>query len=281
MKLSIHYKALYRYEADVSLSPHIARIFPRADLLLKVNSSNFSSASSADVQLRRDLFDNVVAHCFFPKHIQDLPFALDLEIEVEERDPFRFLLDARALNIPCQYTEDEQAILSAFLKCGSDIALPAPLAPAAARPTIETLVGMNQWIHGNLAYERRDEGDPFVPQVTLERGSGSCRDFAALLAEALRQNGIAARLASGFVWEGDRAEEDKRSESAMHAWVEAYLPGAGWLGMDPTNGSLSDHHFITTAVGLRHADVSPVGGTYFGNQVVKSHLETSLEVRRA
>ena len=281
MKLSIRYEAIYRYESPASFSPHIARIFPRTDLFVKVDRTVFSTDKTADVQLRRDLFDNLIAFCFYPGILQELPFRLEIDVEVQERNPFHFLLDSRGLSIPCRYSDDERLVLGAFLEPQSTFSAPAPLAPAAARPTVETLVTMNAWIHQNLAYERRDEGDPFSPEETLRRGSGSCRDFAVLFADVLRQNGVAARLASGFVWEGDKDADDRRAESAMHAWVEACLPGAGWIGMDPTNGAFCDHHFVTTAVGLRHSDISPVGGTYYGKQFIGSKLETKLEITKA
>lgn len=280
MKLQIHYEADYLYDEPVSLSPHLARIFPRTDLFVNVESRIFSTTSDADVQYRRDVFDNLIAFCFYPETRRELPFRLDLIVTTEERNPFHFLLEPRGFQIPCDYTPDEKSVLAAFLTPSSAIALPAPLAPTVSRPTVETLVAMNSWIHANLAYERRDEGDPFPPHETLARGAGSCRDFAVLLAEALRLNGVAARLASGFVWEGDVAEKDRKAESALHAWVEACLPGAGWIGLDPTNGSFCDHHFLTTAVGLRHADIAPVHGTYFGKKKIESQLTTSLEIKK-
>lgn len=281
MNLSIRYEAIYRYGSPASFSPHIARIFPRTDLFVKVDRTDFSTDKTADVQLRRDLFDNLVAHCFYPEVLRELPFRLEVVVDVRERNAFHFLLDSRGLSIPCRYSDDERRILEAFLVPHTSFDAPDPLAPRPERPTVETLVAMNSWIHRNLAYERRDEGEPHSPGETLRRGSGSCRDFSILLADVLRRNGVAARLASGFVWEGDRDAEDRRAESALHAWVEAYLPGAGWIGMDPTNGAFTDHHFVTTAVGLRHADISPVAGTYFGNDVIPCAMETKLEITKA
>ncbi len=281
MRMSIRYEAEYSYAEPASLSPHLIRVFPRTDLFVKVSKTAFSTHDSGDVQWRRDLFDNLIAYCFYPEPVKDLPFVLELELEVRERNPFHFLLDSRGLHIPCDYTEDETRLLAAFLEPDSSVSLPAPLAPEAPRPTVETLVTFNRWIHENLEYERRDEGDPFPPEETLRRGRGSCRDFGPLLAEALRQNGVAARLASGFVWEGDKDPSERHAESSLHAWVEAYLPGAGWLGMDPTNGVLCDHHFVTTAVGLRHTDISPVAGTYYGKKTIPSTLVTRLEVQKA
>jgi transglutaminase-like putative cysteine protease len=100
-----------------------------------------------------------------------------------------------------------------------------------------------------------------------------------VLLAALRANGIAARLASGFLWEGDLDPGERHvAEGAMHAWVEAYLPGAGWVGIDPTNGVLCDHHAICTAAGLVAEDVSPVQGTYYSKSPVTSSLRASVKV---
>ena len=281
MRLAIRYEAGYAYEEPASLSPHLARIFPRTDLFVKVENTVFTTHESADVQWRRDLFDNLVAYCFFPDPVKELPFRLELDLEVRERNPFHFLLDSRGLQIPCDYSGHERNLLAPFLRHGDPFALPPPLAPDASRPTVETLVALTRWVHENLEYERRDDGEPFPPAVTLRRGKGSCRDFGPLFAEVLRLNGVAARLASGFVWEGDKAPGDRRAESALHAWVEAFLPGAGWIGLDPTNGVFCDHHFVTTAVGLNHSDISPVAGTYFGDHPIANELAAKLEVRKA
>lgn len=281
MILEIDYSATYAYEKPVSLSPHLARVLPRTDLFVKVEKRHFESHPTADVQFRRDLFDNLVASCFFPEVVSELPVRLSLVLEVAERNPFHFLLESRALQVPCAYTEAERTLLGPLLAPSDpSLALPFPLAPGAARPTVETLVTMNTWLHENIGYERREEGAAFPPSETLRRGSGACRDTALLFAEVLRRNGVAARLASGFVWEGDRDPSERRAESAMHAWLEAYLPGAGWIGLDPTNGVFCDHHFVTTAVGWTPDDVSPVAGTYFGRASIASTLTTSLEIRK-
>jgi len=280
MKLQIRYEAIYRYEAPASLSPHIVRVFPRTDLFVKIERVDFTTAPTGDVQFRRDLFDNLIAFCFYPELLGEMPFRLVLDVEVREKNPFHFLLESRAMRVPPRYSPEELAVLSAFVTPTGPLSLPEPLASGVSRPTVECLITLNSWIHGNLAYERREDGDPFEPAETLRRGAGSCRDFAVLLAEVLRHNGVAARLASGFVWEGDLPESDRRAESAMHAWVEAWLPGAGWIGMDPTNGVLCDHHFVTTAVGLRPPDISPVSGSYFGNQEIPHTLETQLAITK-
>jgi transglutaminase-like putative cysteine protease len=281
MKLAILYRATYNYEEKASLSPHLVRIFPRLDLSLKIERTKFSTHETADVQYRRDLYDNLIAYCFFPQAIQELSFDLDLEIEIAEKNPFHFLLDAHALHIPFVYTATEASVLSPFLVgAGQAGTLPASLKMSAKRPTIEALVTMNQWLFDNIEYERREEGDAYPADYTLKTQKGSCRDTSVLFLDVLRQNGIAARVVSGFVWEDEFPEEGAaRSVNAMHAWVEAYLPGAGWVGMDPTNGAFADHHFIPTAVGLQPPDIAPILGTYYGHKTIKSSLETSLQIQ--
>lgn len=281
MRLLIQYKTVYTYGKPVSLSPHLVRIFPRLDLFLNVQDSRFQTHPSGDVQWRRDFFDNHIACCFFPQEMEELSFQLDLAIIVRERNPFHFLLDSRGLQIPCDYSPQERSLLSAFLRQDTSFPLPAPLAPEGMRPTVETLVRLIRWIHENLEYERREEGNPLSPEETLRRGKGSCRDFGPLFAEVLRRNGVAARLASGFVWEGDKPVGARRAESSLHAWVEACLPGAGWIGLDPTNGVFCDHHFVTTAVGLAHEDIAPIAGTYYGGQAISSAMTATLEIRKA
>lgn len=280
MKLKIQKQSLYTYAEPVSFSPHHARIFPRVDLFVKVEKVVFTTAPGADVQYRQDLFDNQIAYCFYPKPGTKLPFNIELELDVREKNPFHFLLESTGFKIPPAYKPERADILAPYLRPEGGCKLPEPLAPTSPRPTVETLVNFNHWIFENIDYEARLHGKAYTPAETLKKGSGSCRDFAALLVEALRQNGVAARLASGFVWEGDKPEEDRRASSAMHLWVEACLPGAGWIGMDPTNGVLTDHHFVTTAVGRSHEDVAPISGVFYSSKPVENELTTELKVEK-
>ncbi len=276
MKLKITKETLYTYEDLVSLSPHTLRIYPRVDLHFKVDQFHLQSNSDAQIQYRRDLHDNLVAYCFYPNTSNRLGFRTTIELSVKEKNPFQFLLDSHGLKIPCHYKDEELAVLAPYITMAEKAKLPSPLAPTIPRPTVETLVNINSWIFENIAYERRESSHRHTAAEILKRGSGSCRDFSTLLAETLRQNGLATRLASGFVWEGDKPKEEKKASSSMHAWVETYLPGAGWIGMDPTNGVLCDHHFVTTAVGRTESDIAPVNGSYYSNKPVTSSLVTRL-----
>ena len=281
MKLAIRYSAIYQYEEPASFSPHLARIFPRPDVSLHPDRTLFTTHAGADVQYRRDLFDNLIARCFFPDKLDRLEFGLELDLSLKEKNPFHFLLDSHVLQLPFEYLPGEIRTLAPSLATdGEPCALPAELSrTASARPTVETLTAMNTWLHENIAYERRDEGDPYPPAETLRRQKASCRDSAVLFAAVLREHGVAARLASGFLWEDDSPDSPRHAENALHAWVEAYLPGAGWVGFDPTNGVLCDHHFLAAAVGLTPADIAPVAGHYYGKKNIPSTLETTLTIK--
>jgi len=283
MKVAVRYQANFQYEEPVGLSPHIFRIFPRRDMVVQVDRSEFHTHASADVQQRQDLFDNLVAACFYPGPLDRLEFHLTLDLTLTPRNPFHFLLDSHAMELPFHYQAREAEVLAPYLAPRAvGIAWPGALQPPTSpRPTVDTLVALNRWLHENVAYERREEGDPLPVEQTLRESKGSCRDFAVLMAEILRAHGVAARLASGFLWEDGLPHEERRADNALHAWVEGYLPGAGWVGMDPTNGVFCDHHFLPTAIGLSPSDIAPITGHYFGKKTIASTLETTLSIGEA
>lgn len=279
MKLRITYRARYEYEQPVSLSLHTVRIFPKKDLKLQYSSFSFRAPEGVDVQYRKDIFDNEVAILFFPELMREMVLEMDLIVDTEVKNPFHFLLDSRGLGIPPDYTAEERKILAGYLESVSDFGLPDPLISEERRPTVEALVTMNRWMNTEIEYERREEGGPRLPEETLRLRKGSCRDIALLMAEVLRRNGVAARLVSGFLWERTNVEQERVALGAMHAWVEAYLPGAGWIGLDPTNGVLSDHHCLPCAVGIRPEDVTPVLGSYYSKNRVASKLGVEVQVQ--
>ena len=261
MKIQILYQTQYSYSETVTFSTHLFRLFPKVDQNVRVHSLDFLTNLDALVNFRRDLFDNEIASCYYPGPSALLAASLKIELEVQPKNAFGFLLARHALEIPLTYTPEELRVLQPYLQTAAAPVLPFWKAPASAQPTTETLVALNDAIHNNLGYERRDEGRAFTPEETIRRGSGACRDFAVLLAEVLRGMGLAARLASGYLCEFGDA--DKVAEGALHAWVETHLPGAGWIGLDPTNGTFCDHHHLTAAVGLTAADISPMLGSYY------------------
>jgi transglutaminase-like putative cysteine protease len=275
MKLHIAYHTEYTYEQEVSFSPHFFRLFPRADYFLSVEKVSFRTNATAGVQYRRDIFDNEIARCFYPGKNLVLEAALDLDLDIRGRNAFDFLLERYAVDFPFQYKEEDRAVLAPFL-AGAKATLPFWTPPSTPCSTVTAMVELNEAIFANIKYERRDEGAARPGAETIALGCGSCRDFAVLMADVLRGYGVAVRLASGYLCEF--GEGEKRAEGALHAWVEAYLPGAGWLGMDPTNGILCNHNHITAAVGLTPGDITPVDGIYYGNTHVPSVMTAGLEM---
>ena len=276
MRVRIAYQTQYAYEEAVTFSTHLFRLFPKPDRSTRVRALDFQTNAGAVVSMRRDIFDNEVASCFYPGKTALLAASLSIELEIAERNAFDFLLASHALTLPFAYTPQEAYVLAPYCSAVPAIEVPFWKAPASPQPTLETLLALNSALHAELAYERRDEGAAYAPEETLRLGRGSCRDFAVLLAEVARGLGLAARLASGYLCEFGDAE--KVAEGALHAWTELYLPGAGWVGFDPTNGYLCNHHHLTAAVGLTPADISPVLGDYFADRRVPHSMTASLQV---
>ena len=158
----------------------------------------------------------------------------------------------------------------------SALGTPPPRRAAADR---RALVELNERLHECVGYERREEGPARPPAETLRLGRGACRDVALLLAALLRQAGLAARLTSGYLREAD--SESRRAEGSLHAWTEVYLPGAGWVGMDPTNGIFCNHNFIAAAVGIESADVTPIDGSYYQRRATDARDDEPAGARQS
>ncbi len=283
MHVRVLYTAKYSYEEPVSFSQHTVRLFPRQDQDLQVEAFNFRTNEGADAQYRRDVFDNAIINVFYPEKSQVLEFEIGMRLMVRPRNPFHFLLDPSALHFPFSYSDSKRKLLAPYMEPPSegllqDLPFWQPPTSDKPAPTVETLVGLNRAISRHVGYERREHGSPREPQETLELGSGACRDLAVLFAAVVRSHGLACRLASGYLCEFDVDASERRAEAALHAWCEVYLPGAGWVGFDPTHGVLCDHNFICTAVGATPPDVAPISGHFFSDHSVASHLETSVEL---
>ncbi len=289
LRLRIDHRTRYEYDRPVSLSPHFVRLFARTEPGRIVQKISLATNAKAILQYRRDLFDNVFARCYYPDHEAELFFNYAVEIELHEQNPFDFLLDYDAANYPFKYKPSDAARLAPYLTFseadhfGTDPAnrlLPLPFwsAPTASVSTVSLLSDLIDTLHNNLGYERRDEGAAHAPAETLRRGQGACRDIAVLLAAILRELGLAARLVSGYLCEFGQNAKDRRADGSMHMWTEVYLPGAGWTGLDATNGVYCDENFIATAVGLTTAEITPIAGRYFSNEVIESKMTASIEL---
>ena len=280
MKLGLRYQTTYRYEEQVGFSPHEVRLFPRSDRFGRVRRLDFTTLPKATIRYSRDVFENTVASCYFPERSKELTFRLAINLDLDEKDPFHFILEPKAVEMPFEYDERTRELLAAYrtMQVKQLLKVPGwePPTPRKRRGTVETLVDLNKRLHECIGYERREEGPALSPAETLRRGRGACRDVSVLLAEILRQMGLAARLTSGYLRESD--SETKRAEGSLHAWTEVFLPGAGWIGLDATNGVLSNHNFIAAAVGLAPADITPISGAYYHPGSIPAQMTSKLQL---
>ena len=280
MKLGLRYQTTYRYEEPVGFSPHHVRLFPRSDRFSRVRRLDFGTLPKGTVRYSRDVFENTVASCFFPERSKELEFRLAINLDLDEKDPFHFILESSAVELPFEYDLAIAPLLEPYRarRTKDRLVIPGWDAPTIRkrRPTVGTLVELNKRLHECIGYERREEGAALSPVETLRRGRGACRDVTVLLAEILRQMGLAARLTSGYLRESD--SETRRAEGSLHAWTEVFLPGAGWIGLDATNGVFCNHNFIGAAVGLTPADITPISGIYFHKKQIPAQMTSKLQL---
>lgn len=199
-------------------------------------------------------------------------------------------LAAHAQRWPFDYSTEERRDLGAMLEPhhtdphGRLYEWMRPfLAPAVRPDTRELLSSMAEAIKSGLKYETRDEEGTRTPDETLTRGSGSCRDFALLMMEAVRRLGIAARFVSGYLYDPalDQGEDvGVVGSGATHAWLEAYLPGAGWVPFDPTNSVYRGPRLIRVAFARDARLAAPLVGSYFGDPTDYIGMDVKVAVTR-
>jgi transglutaminase-like putative cysteine protease len=278
--MRILYETSYEYDRAVRFSPHHLRVIPRGDVFTQLLNVNFETQPVARTRFSRDAFDNIVASFSFDDAAEKLELEMSADVEVRKKNPFDFILDPVAVEMPFVYQREFSSFLRAFERRRSQgrIILPGWAAPDPQSPrgTVQTLVELTRAIHKAIRYERREEGPARSPAETLRRKRGACRDVAVLLAEILRTLGLAARIVSGYLREAD--DTIRRAERSLHAWTEVFLPGAGWVGVDPTNGIFCDHNFIATAVGVRPAQVTPISGNFYHHEWVPARMTSRVEL---
>lgn len=282
VRLRIRHTTQYSYAEKVRFSSHTFVLRPREDHHLRVTRFDLRLMPSGRLRWVRDMHENFIGLALPEGESRQLAVLMETEVEVTHDNPFDFLLAPHALRLPFDYTAGERAALAPYLEPGPDDGVDAWITRVCGgRPegdTVQALTALNTALFKNLAYVRRDDIGIQTPAETLALGTASCRDFAVLLIAACRRLGIAARFVSGYLHTPEGGPG--RADGAMHAWAEAYLPGAGWKGLDPTNGIFCTNDFIPVAVALDPASVSPIQGSYLSGHPVENHLEARVEVTR-
>src|SRR5437588_11024071 len=180
VKIGIRYETIYRYDRPVRCSPLDVRLFPPTDRFAQMTRLDFQTRPQTTVRFGRDVFDNVVASCFFDQPSEMLELRLALDVEAAKKNPFDFVLSRRAVQIPFNYEEDIASIICAYCQrqTGESISLPGwtPPSQESPRETVATLVELTKTLHQTISYERREEGTAESPAETLRRQRGACPD---------------------------------------------------------------------------------------------------------
>jgi transglutaminase-like putative cysteine protease len=286
MLLRVSHLTRYYYSHPVLLAPHRLYLRPRASSRQRVKSFQLQFAPTARVVATLDLHDNPLDWAYWLEPTAAMNIEMEFEVETLGANPFDFILRTDALNFPPAYDEAERAGLAPWLvrpaadpgsrlRSWLDRQVPAP-----PTDTLGWLSTVNNAVMRSIGYTRRDEHGIQTPEETLERGTGSCRDFATLLIELCRLNGLAARFVSGYLYDSPPAPPAEAPPTAMHAWVEVYLPGGGWRALDPTRGIFCDDAFVPVAHAVRGESVSPVQGSFSAKGPVTAELQADISIVR-
>ena len=274
--MSIHvaltHTTRYRYDRLVSLSPHIVRLRPAPHCRTRVLSYSLDVAPQHHfINWQQDPFSNYLARLVFPDRADELLLKIDLVAEMAVYNPFDFFLEPAAEKFPFRYEAHLEHDLRPYLvRSEAGPRLRQFVAEVDQRPrrTIDFLVDLNQLLQHTIRYLIRMEPGVQAPDHTLQEASGSCRDTGWLLVQVLRHLGLAARFVSGYLIQlkPDVPALDGPSGAAadftdLHAWCEVYLPGAGWIGLDPTSGLLAGEGHIPVACTPDPGSAAPVSGS--------------------
>jgi transglutaminase-like putative cysteine protease len=251
----------------VQLNPHRLLLRPREGHALRIESSQLDIFPQASIRWLRDAHDNSVAIASFTTPTMRLEITSRIIVQQYDEKPLDFLVADYAVNYPFSYDVDSASVLQPYLVLQSyreQSAIRDWISrywqTGEAIQTYTLLLRLCLGIHQGMRYQVREEPGVQSATETLQRGAGSCRDFANLFMEAARCLGLATRFVSGYL----NAPSTDGSSGATHAWAEVYLPGAGWKGFDPTIGEVVGTKHIAAAVARLPDAVSPVTGSFFG-----------------
>jgi transglutaminase-like putative cysteine protease len=281
-RLVVNHVTTYRYSEPVAFGEHRMMFRPRDSHDLRLLKTGLEiRPEPATLSWLHDVFDNSVAIATFDEEpASELRFESSLSLEHFEVAEPDYSLEARAKTYPFAYSEDELPNLGQALRRHH----PSPdvnswilqfLDAGKTTDTMELLRRVILAVKKRFVYEGRTEKGVQSPDETLRRGRGSCRDFALLMMEGVRSLGLAARFVSGYIFvSGDGTV----GGGSTHAWMQVYLPGAGWVDFDPTNSVVGNRNLIRVAVAWDPAQALPLWGTFFGYRSSFRGMEVSVNV---
>lgn len=292
MRVLIQHRSRYVYPSPTLLGPQVIRLRPSDHARAMIESYRLDVSPEHREHWQRDPHGNHVARITFKagQRVDALEMLVEIAVDVRPVNPFDFFVDDRAKKLPFTYPDKLDTELAPYF----DLADPAyHMGPRAKEllaslpttgDTIDVLVRLNAAVSGGIRYVIRDEAGVWTPEETLTNGRGSCRDAAVLLVALMRSRGIAARFVSGYLVqltdEGMIPDEPKgvdRDVVDLHAWAEAYVPGAGWIGFDGTSGLLCGEGHIPLAATATPLAAAPLDGT---SEHAASSVEFSTTIMR-
>lgn len=282
VEVEICHTTLYRFSKPVFLEPHHLRLQPRTDGGQQLIDFQLDvDPPPAGVSSALDAAGNVTTQLWFDDVHEELSITARSSTLMLRDNPFDFLVARTGTMLPLSYAADAEALRPYLLRSWrqddhvDQIAVFAARMRDATRGELSQLLSqLNRTIFERFEKIRRDDGDPWEPARTWREKRGACRDFAVLFVDVCRALGVAARFVSGYLHCPDAGDDVE-----LHAWAEAYIPGAGWRGFDPARGLAVTQNHVAIAAAPHHAGAAPVTGTFRGTGVT-STLSTLIRVER-
>jgi len=283
MRLRIEHETDYRYREAVRFSPHRLMLMPYEGHDVTVRHFDLHCTPEADVSWLQDVFGNSVAIARFAQASDQLRIVSQVLIERDTEPETPIPLSPEARRLPLTYGALERIDLAPTLAHRHPEDEPAIQAWCydfvhdSGNATWPLLESMNRAISNRFEYRVRLEPGIQSPAETLRLGSGTCRDFALLMMEAARTQGLAARFVSGYLFDPTH-DESLHGTGHTHAWVQIYLPGPGWVEFDPTNGMVNSDNLIRVAVARDPEQAIPVEGAFTGPSDAALDMNISVRV---
>jgi transglutaminase-like putative cysteine protease len=280
--LTVRHVTTYRYSEPVAFGEHRMMFRPRASHDLRLVSTRLDiQPRPSSLRWLHDVFDNSVAVATFVETASVLSFDSVVTLEHMETTLPHYALEPTAQSFPFRYRDEDLPDLVRALERrhpGDEVTRWAAqfLAPSGATGTLALLRAMTLGLREQLSYARRTERGVQTPGETLRRRCGTCRDFALLMIEGARSLGLAARFVSGYIFVP--GPDVGVGQGATHAWLQVYLPGAGWVDFDPTNSIVGNRNLIRVAVAWDPSQVLPLWGTWTGFPRAFLGMDVSVSV---
>jgi uncharacterized protein (DUF2126 family)/transglutaminase-like putative cysteine protease len=273
IRVAIQHKTTYTYDRPVALSPHVFRLRPAPHSRTPIEAYSFKVTPNHHfINWQQDPFGNYQARLVFPEKTTKLEINVEVIANLQTINPFDFFVEEYAEYFPFKYAPVLAKELIPYLEHKDDGLLLQQwinknIDQKKSIPIVQFLVQVNQQLYNDIAYSIRMEPGVQTPDETLTRAIGSCRDSAWLLVHILRHAGLAARFVSGYLVQLKTDEKSLDGPSGpdadftdLHAWAEVYIPGAGWIGLDPTSGLFAGEGHIPLACTPEYASAAPVVG---------------------